>query len=134
MGIYTIITWPTIFVFDVIIVTHHFKIARHTRIPTTRATTNPKIPTVMSTVEPLPYLPIFLGNISVLFKGHSQDMMNSTSYYHYIVLDLHSMILCQSWSLFELRSFIQIKKGIKFSWHHQVPKITIALSFSSDSI
>ena len=50
----TAITGPTVFVLDVDIVTHHFNIALHIRIPTIKATTNPRIPTVMSTVEPLP--------------------------------------------------------------------------------
>jgi hypothetical protein len=47
----------------------HYKIARHHMIPTIMATTNPRIPMIMSKSAPL-VSAIFFSNIVFLFKDH----------------------------------------------------------------
>ena len=47
----------------------HYKIARHHMIPTIMATTNPRIPMIMSKSAPL-VSAIFISNIVFLFKDH----------------------------------------------------------------
>jgi hypothetical protein len=66
----------------------HFKIARHIRIPTIKATINPTIPMIISKPEPVVYFPMFFNNIRFIFKDHFQIVwsINESSFADPVVI------------------------------------------------